>query len=58
MLAEEYSITLPEIAAAALAPNPIAAGGALTLTVTVTEITKILYPEKIYSGEIYAGEAF
>lgn len=52
----EHQITLPSITAVALSPNPCAASASMTISVTVTEIVKVLTPEKIYSGEIYSNE--
>lgn len=50
------TITLPRITAASIVPNPVSAGATILLSVTVTEISKTLYPQEIYSGEFYAGE--
>lgn len=55
-MADTISITLPEIAAVSVAPNPVPAGAQYTVTVTVTEKTVILSPVWYESGEVYAGE--
>lgn len=53
---EEYYITRPTVAAAMLTPNPVAAGSALHIQVAADMTTIQLFPELIYSGEIYAGD--
>jgi hypothetical protein len=50
------TITLPEIMDASITPNPVNTEASFLIAVTVTEITKTLYPEPIYAGECYAGE--
>lgn len=50
------TITVPEITAVTLSPNPVSTQALLKLSVTVTEVKKILYPEWSYSGELYSGE--
>lgn len=50
------TITLPEITAVSISPNSVITGASILITVTVTEVTKTLYPEPIYTGECYAGE--
>ncbi len=55
-MSETYVITLPEVKGVTLAPNPCAVGQSYTVAVTVAEITKVLSPEIIYSGEIYSNE--
>lgn len=55
-MSDTITITLPEITAVNLTPNPVNAQALFTISVAVTEISKILYPEWSYSGELYAGE--
>lgn len=52
----DYIITLPSVVSVSIAPNPVSCRAEVRISVEVTEITKILYPEIIYSGELYAGE--
>ena len=51
-----YTMQIPQVTAATIAPNPVSIRGAVKLSVTVTEIQVILQPETRYAGEIYAGE--
>lgn len=55
-MADQYSVSIPEITAASFSVNPAVINGKTVLSVTVTEKTVILEPEKIYSGEIFSGE--
>lgn len=50
------TITIPEITAVSMSPNPIETQALLKISVNVSEVQKILYPEWPYSGELYAGE--
>ncbi len=52
-----YEAYIPVIHAAVFSANPARINSKIVLTVQVTDVLKILEPEKIYSGEIYAGEA-
>ena len=52
----DYQITIPEISAAAITPNPVDMNRQATLTVTVTERIIQLQPEIYYSGDLYSGE--
>ena len=51
-----YAVPLPKILTAAFAPNPADINTKTVLSITVTEETVYLTPEKYYSGELYAGE--
>lgn len=55
-MSEEYYITQPSITAALLSPNPVLAGSTLRIQVTADMETIQLFPELLYSGEIYAGD--
>ena len=55
-MADEYSILIPEITAAAFSVNPADMNIKTVLSVTVIEKTVILEPDFFYSGEIYSGE--
>lgn len=55
-MTEQYAVLIPEITAASFSVNPAVINGKTVLSVTVTEKTVILEPEKIYSGELYSGE--
>lgn len=55
-MSEMYTILLPKILTASFAPNPADINTKTVLSVTVTEETVYLTPEKYYSGELYAGE--
>lgn len=51
-----YETYIPVISAAVFSANPATINAKIVLTVTVADVKKILSPEKIYSGEIHAGE--
>lgn len=51
-----YETSIPVINAAVFSANPAVINAKIILSVTVTEISKILEPEIRYSGEVYAGE--
>ena len=55
-MADQYSVLITEIIAASCSVNPVVKNGKTVLSVTVTEKTVILEPEKYYSGEFYSGE--
>lgn len=57
MMAETYSVLVPNIAAATFSSNPVAINGKVVLTVMVTEEIVVLEPDRKYSGELYLGEA-
>lgn len=57
MMAETYSVLVPNISTATLSPNPVAINGKVILMIKVTEEIVVLEPDKIYSGEIFSGEA-
>lgn len=52
----QLPLLIPQILAALITPNPATINQKITITVTVSEIEKILEPTYFYSGEIYAGE--
>lgn len=52
----DYIIKIPTIKNADYTPKPATINQKFVLRVFVDEITKILTPEIIYSGEIYSGE--
>lgn len=52
----EYEVLIPVISTASFSVNPVNINGATKISVSVIEQTITLEPEKIYSGEIYAGE--
>ena len=51
-----YETYVPVISSAVFSVNPATINAKITLTVKATDLLKILYPESMYSGEIYAGE--
>lgn len=55
-MSDTYTVLLPKILTASFAPNPADINTKTVLSVTVTEETVYLTPEKYYSGELYAGE--
>lgn len=55
-MADGVTVAVPRIDRAVFSPNPAAMNRAVTLTVTVSERTVTLLPERIYAGEFYAGE--
>lgn len=57
MMAETYSVSVPNIETATFSTNPVAINSKVFLTVKVTEKIVVLEPEKRYSGELYSGEA-
>ena len=52
------ALTITQITAVSLAPNPININSALKVTATVTEKIITLQPEITYSGEHYSGETY
>jgi hypothetical protein len=52
----EFTITVPKIISAIFSENPTAVNTQITITVQVTEETKILPQEIFYANEIYSGE--
>jgi hypothetical protein len=55
-VAETYTVLVPEITSAAFSVNPVNMNSSTILSVTVTEKTIVLEPEKYYSGEFFSGE--
>ena len=53
----DYVIFIPKIDAASVTPNPVDANASFKISVSVSEMQKVLHPEWYYSGEIYAGES-
>jgi len=51
-----YETQIPVISAAVFSVNPANINAKIVLSVSVSEITKVLEPEIRYSGELYAGE--
>lgn len=49
-------IKFPEITAAVISPNPADTLATAIIIVTVQEITKYVEQQKVYSGEVFAGE--
>ena len=52
------TLTVTQIAAVSLAPNPVNINSALKVAATVTEKIITLQPEITYCGEHYAGETY
>lgn len=52
-----YTAQIPKITGAIITQNPVSMNGRAVLSVLVSDETVILYPEILYSGEIYSGEA-
>ena len=52
-----YTITVPVVSAVTFAPNPANINQSVTVTATISEITKTLEPQCRYCGEIQCGEA-
>ena len=55
-MAETYIALMPEIVSATFSINPASINQTIVLSVTVTEKTIVLEPEKRYSGELHLGE--
>lgn len=55
-MADTYTVLVPEITAASFSVNPVNINSSTVLTVSITEKTIILEPEKYYSGEFFSGE--
>ena len=55
-MADSITITLPEITAVTIAPNPANAKEQITLTIKVIERSVTLEPEPYRSGEVRSGE--
>ena len=53
----DYVAFVPRIDAAARTPNQVETNSSLKMSVVVSDIQKVLYPEWYYSGEIYSGES-
>lgn len=53
----DYVIFVPQIDSASVTPNPVDANASFKISVSVSEMQKILHPEWYYSGEVYAGES-
>ena len=51
-----HEVYIPVISTAVFSVNPATINSRIVLTVKVIDSKKILEPEKIYSGEIHAGE--
>ena len=51
-----YQAYIPTITSAAFSANPAKINAGIVLTVKVSEVLKTLEPEKIYAGELFAGE--
>lgn len=50
------TLTITQITAVTLSPNPVSINAAFRAAVTVSEKTITLQPEPVYSGEYYSGE--
>lgn len=50
------TIKIPTITAVTIAPNPGVINAAVRIAVIASEISKTLYPDPYYLGEIYSGE--
>lgn len=55
-MADTYTVVMPSVTEVTLTPNPATINKALSVTVTVTEITKILYAEDARCGAAVCGE--
>ena len=55
-MADSYTVNIPKITAAAFSVNPCSINEKIALTVTVIEQNVLLVAQKIYAGELYAGE--
>lgn len=52
----EMLFRLPKIISAEFSVNPCGVNQEIVISVSVTEVFKVLYPEDYYSGEIYSDE--
>lgn len=52
------TLTVTQITAVSLVPNPVNINAALAVAVSVTEQTITLQPKITYSGEHYSGETY
>lgn len=52
------TLTITQITAVSLTPNPVSINTAFTASVTVTEKIITLQPEITYSGEHHSGETY
>jgi hypothetical protein len=52
------TLTITQITAVSLTPNPVSINTAFTASVTVAEKIITLQPEITYCGEHYAGETY
>lgn len=55
-MADQITITVPEITGVTLIPNPANTGAALTMTATVVEKTVVLSAIPFTCGELTTGE--
>lgn len=51
-----FVIYIPEITEVVFEKNPCNTKEEIKLTISVEDVAKILYPDIIYSGEIYSDE--
>lgn len=56
-MADQITITIPEIVGVTLTPNPVSSKGSLSVAVTVKETTRTLTPFPLHSGEAQSGES-
>lgn len=54
----DYTIDIVDVSTASISPNPVNANAKFTLSVKITESTKVLEPAIIYLDEIYMGEVW
>lgn len=52
------TLTVINITAVSLSPNPVNINSALAVSVTAMETTITLQPEVAYSGDFYSGETY
>lgn len=52
------ALTIMQITAVSLIPNPVNINSSLAIKVTVTESTVTLLAEPTYSGDCFSGDAY
>lgn len=52
---DRYTVLRPKVKSVALAPNPVAARGSVTVTAGVAEEEIEVYAQGFYAGQFYSG---
>ena len=55
-MADQLVISIPVIENVAVAPNPVSASAQIVVTMVISEIQGVYYPEEVYTGDLITGE--